>query len=298
MPLRTNAECLLCLLTREMDSVPPGTPAPEKLMHLCDAMRLICDGTAALTTPELGAALSDMHWRRFGDVKQTAYAREKQIYNERMAAFVPTLRDMLRNAADPLASAIRLARVGNYIDFGADHVVEDALLNRMLAEADLQSLDSAEYAAFRSELATAERLVYVTDNAGEILLDGLLMEQLLAARPGIRLTALVRGGFVLNDATLEDARAVGLDKLVPVVGNGNALPGTVWHALSPEARDLLSCADIIIAKGQANFETLSESGLNIYFLLLCKCSYFVRRFQVPRLTGMFVNERRLPPPPA
>ena len=137
-------------------------------------------------------------------------------------------------------------------------------------------------------------MVYITDNAGEIVLDGLLMEQLLAIRPDLQLTALVRGGFVLNDATLEDAQAVGLPALVPVVGNGNALPGTVWHALSDQARALLADADMIVAKGQANFETLHESGLNIYYLLLCKCDYFVRRFQVPRLTGMFVNERRLP----
>ena len=296
--MHTNADCLLCLLTREMAAVPQGTPAPEKLAYLRQAMRLLCDADATHTTPELSAAMAAIHSQRFGDAKQAAFAQHKRTYNESMAALAPQLRDTINASPDPLAAAIKLARVGNYIDFGAAHTVEDALLTRLLANAAAETLDSAEYAAFRGELATARQMVYITDNAGEIVLDGLLMEQLLAIRPDLQLTALVRGGFVLNDATLEDAQAVGLPALVPVVGNGNALPGTVWHALSDQARALLADADMIVAKGQANFETLHESGLNIYYLLLCKCDYFVRRFQVPRLTGMFVNERRLPPLPS
>ncbi|NCB36811.1 MAG: DUF89 family protein, partial [Clostridia bacterium] len=152
-----------------------------------------------------------------------------------------------------------------------------------------------EYARLRDNLQSASSVVYLTDNAGEIVLDKLLLRRWKALYPSVSFTALVRGAPTLNDATLEDARATGLTEVVPVLGNGSALAGTLWSEISEEARTLLSGADLIISKGQANFETLSGCGLNVYYLFLCKCDYFTRRFQVPRLTGMLVNERRLPP---
>lgn len=293
--MQTCAECLMCLLTREMASVPRDTPAHEKLAHLRDAMCLLGGTDMKVSTPEIGLALSALHQRRFGDGKQLMYANVKRLYNTRMTEMAPTLRAALGRASDPLAAALKLARAGNYIDFGASHVVADTQLDELIRNADAETLDAAEYEAFRRDMGTARRMVYVTDNAGEIVLDGLLIEQILIARPDMQLTVLVRGGFVLNDATVEDAHEVGLDAMVPVMGNGNAMPGTVWSALSPAAQALLREADMIVAKGQANFETMGECGLNVYYLLLCKCDYFVRRFGVPRLTGMFVNDRRLPP---
>lgn len=120
------------------------------------------------------------------------------------------------------------------------------------------------------------------------------MIRLLKERyPKLRIEVLVRGIPVTNDADMEDAEYVGLTKLVPVFGNGSGIAGTELSKISREAREKLECADVIIAKGQGNFETIHTSGLNIYYLFLCKCDWFMQRFHAKHLQGMFVNETRI-----
>ena len=293
--MKTSAECILCLMNRDLAAVPPGVSAAERTAFLRELFRLVADADPSLSTPELSELTKGVFARRFGERRQKDYDRLKRVYNERMLALEPQFRATVEHAPDPLAAAIRLARAGNYIDFGSSHVVEDAKLDALLAEAGSGALDPAEYARLREDLNAACRAVYITDNAGEIVLDKLLLQTLTAEYPRVEWTLLVRGAPTLNDATVEDAQAVGLTGMLPVVGNGNACPGPVWPLLSDEARTLLGQADVLLAKGQANFETMNGCGLNAYYLLLCKCDYFVRRFRVPRLTGLFLNERRLPP---
>lgn len=108
-----------------------------------------------------------------------------------------------------------------------------------------------------------------------------------------KIAVLVRGEPVINDATLEDAAQVGLTEIVPVIGSGTAIPGTELLELSEEARERMLNADIILSKGQGNFETLHGTGLNIYYLFLCKCDYFVRRFGMKRYEGIFAREREM-----
>lgn len=293
--MKTCAECVLCLLTRDLAAVPETVGTEEKALYQREVLRMIADSDPTLCTPQLSARIDDIYRRCFGERKQKDFAAIKHTYNVHMLALESRLREEIAKANDPLASAVKLARVGNYIDFGAKHEVDDALLGELIRDAQRDTLDPSEYAHFQSDLVAAKSVVYVSDNAGEIVLDKLLIEVLQARYPQTKLTLLVRGAPTLNDATMEDAEAVGLAALLPVVGNGSDMPGTVWEEISAKARCLLQSADVIIAKGQANFETLSGCGLNVYFLLLCKCDYFVRRFQVSRLTGMFVNERRLSP---
>lgn len=111
--------------------------------------------------------------------------------------------------------------------------------------------------------------------------------------PGLRITAIVRGEDVINDATLEDAREVGLTDLVLCIGNGNAAPGTVIKRLSREAKEALYSADVIISKGQGNFESLYGEGLTPWYLFLCKCELFVRRFGLAQYESVFAREDRI-----
>jgi uncharacterized protein with ATP-grasp and redox domains len=291
--VRTSAECILCLLNRDMEAVPEAAGAEEKADYLREILRLIADSGPEICTARLSAQIDEVYRRRFGERKTKNFAELKRRYNKKMLALEPSLSAAIDADPDPLACALKLARVGNYIDFGAKHEVDDALLTELLGGAQNETLDAAEYRRFRADMAGARHLVYVTDNAGEIVTDKLLIRLLMKRYPGAAVTLLVRGAPTLNDATAEDARDVGLADLVTVVGNGSAMAGTVWTDISPEARRLLTDADVVIAKGQANFETLFGCGLNVYYLLLCKCDYFVKRFKVPKLTGMFVNERRL-----
>ena len=111
--------------------------------------------------------------------------------------------------------------------------------------------------------------------------------------PSLEITAIVRGGDVSNDATMEDAQQVRLSEAARVLHNGTNVAGTWLEGISEEARKIIDSADVIISKGQANFETLRKCGKNIYYIFLCKCDMFARNFGVKRLTGMLINDREL-----
>ena len=149
------------------------------------------------------------------------------------------------------------------------------------------------YAKFTKDLQTAKKLVYLTDNCGEILLDKLLLETIAAAAPQAERIIIVRGEPVLNDATMEDALQVGIDTLGKVFPNGTNIAGTYLPWVSAEAKEAIDEADILVSKGQGNFESLHGCGLNIYYLFLCKCQWFMERFGLPQFSGVFINERDL-----
>jgi damage-control phosphatase, subfamily I len=294
--MRTSAECILCLLKRDMEAVPETAGAERKAAYLRRVLSLVADSSPELCTAQLDALIDREHRSAFGERKTKNFAELKRTYNQRMLALEASLQTEIDASADPLACAVKLARVGNYIDFGARHEVNDALLDELIKGANGETLDVCEYRLFQKDMENAKSVAYVTDNAGEIVLDKLLIRLLLKRYANARITLLTRGAPTLNDATADDAAETGLAAMVSVIGNGSALAGTVWTDIDDNARSLLQNADVIVAKGQANFETLSGCGLNVYYLLLCKCDFFVERFRVPRLTGMFVNERRLPFP--
>ena len=125
---------------------------------------------------------------------------------------------------------------------------------------------------------------------GEIVLDKLLIEEIMRMNPELSVTALVRGSSEGNDATMEDAAEVGLPSVCRVVGNGAPIDATVLRYLSGEARALLRESDFIVAKGQANYESLYGSGLHVFYLLMCKCDFFTERFQVPKYSGVLTEE--------
>lgn len=171
--------------------------------------------------------------------------------------------------------------------------MDDEKLRTLLDSAAQETIDPQVYAHFRQDVTTGRRLVYLTDNCGEIVLDKLLMQVLRERYPQLDITVLVRGQSVLNDATLEDAKMVGLTELANVIPNGTAVAGTDLESISSTARKRLMAADVILSKGQGNFETLHGCGLNVYYLFLCKCDWFVKRFRMQRYQGQFINERNL-----
>ena len=154
-------------------------------------------------------------------------------------------------------------------------------------------VDMNEYAALKKDLENGKSLVYMTDNCGEIVMDKLFIRMIKEQYPHLNITALVRGEIVLNDATYEDAQFVGLTDLVNVVGNGAKVAGTPLDRISDEAKELLLNADVMIAKGQGNFESLSGCGLNIYYMFLCKCTWFEMRFQLKQFSPVLINDRHL-----
>ena len=169
----------------------------------------------------------------------------------------------------------------------------DEKLFALLREAKNSALDENTLQLFRQDLSKAKKLTFCTDNCGEIVLDKLLIQTLRKLYPALQITVMVRGENVINDATIEDAQQIGLTDVAPVIGNGTAIPGTDPASLSGSAKEAFESADLIISKGQGNFESLSGCGCNIYYLFLCKCDHFVQMFGLRQFEGVFTHERSL-----
>jgi len=226
------------------------------------------------------------------DPQQLLKQRSNAILLERL----PRLREAVNAAEDPLLAALQFSRIGNYIDFAAfGNDVDFGKLDALLDSAQTFPVDSAEYACFRNDLENARSFLLICDNAGEIVLDRLVLEVLSREYPALSLTACVRGAPALNDALREDAEAAGLAAFARIIDNGSAIPGMEFDHLGNDARAALDTADVILAKGQANLETMLGCGKNIYYLFLCKCIRFTQMFRVPAMTGMLVNDRRVGP---
>ena len=187
--------------------------------------------------------------------------------------------------------AIQYAMVGNYIDFGALENVNEIKLKTQLDEAVNIHIDPNLLAVFQKDIVNANRLVYFTDNCGEIVTDKLFISTLRDINPDLYISVIVRGKPVLNDATLEDAKYIHMENVAQkVIGNGTGMPGNVIGAISQEAMEEIKNADLLISKGQGNYEGLSGCGLNIYYFFLCKCEMFMRRFGVEQFTGIMTRE--------
>ncbi len=292
MASKLQPQCIPCILNRYIGKAPATATTKEKLAYMQGLLRLLSEVPEGMCAPEIIETITAHKHAMFGFIDD--FAEVKSHFNQLMLEKEPLFAAHLQRAADPLKTALKFAMLGNYIDFGALDKVDEAKLDEIPRQANDMQVDAAEWAHFTQDLATARRLVYLTDNCGEIVMDKLLIKALSAAYPALHIDVIVRGGPVLNDATVEDARLVGLECVAALSDNGTSVAGNLLHKISPEAKGKLERADLIISKGQANFETLVDCGLNIYYVFLCKCSVYSNRFGVPQLTGMFINDRRLP----
>ena len=288
--MRAGSTCMGCLIKGQAERIRNESDDRKKEAYMRRILRLVADCPEGTTAPELSCRMHAIRAEYFG---KTEFGSVKRRYNQMMLDRLPALRQAVRSAKDPLRSALCLSRAANYIDFSMAQGVDDDILERLMAEAEHSPLDETEYKNLHCELSQGRSLVYLADNCGEIVLDRLVLEVLRKQFPALNITLLVRGQEIVNDATMEDAEQCGLPDLVRVLGNGSPVAGTLLHGISKEARAAINGADLILSKGQGNFETLHGCGLNIYYLFLCKCDWFTTLFRVPRNTGMLLNERRV-----
>lgn len=286
--IRLEPECIACLTRQHLGKDLSGLNKQEQIEYLQTVLAVIAGADRSHPAPVVVHAINSALKERFGIDSDFAHVKPhfNRLILDREAEFAARL----AQAEDPLRLALQYAMIGNYIDFGARYEVKEEELSRLIETAGEQPLPEETYRALVRELEEAERLVFLTDNCGEIVFDKQLISLIRSRYPKLEITVIVRGGPVSNDASMEDARQVGLTDLVRVIGNGNTIAGTWQQALSPEAREAMDRADLILSKGQANFETLRGCGRNIYYLFLCKCQMFARKFGVPRFTGMLVND--------
>ena len=284
-----NPDCYLCHMRRNLAAARPLGSEAQWSEFAKGLLKLYLELPEGTNSTWMGPDTEKLYQKVYG-VTGDRFEEEKKFSNRFVMERLDQIRAKVEAAEDPVYAGLQFSILGNYIDFGALYgEVSFEKLDELLSQAENMDLDREAYEKFCRDLETGKKLLYVTDNAGEIGFDRICAEQIAKGYPRVKLTVCVRGGPAANDATREDAAAVGIP--FPVIDNGNLVAGTLLELLSEEAKQALETADVIIAKGQANAETLLDSGYNIYFAFLIKCVLFEQRFGKPKLTPMLVRER-------
>ena len=291
--MKLNSKCMACQIRKQEAKIRHFNDEDRKKQYMEAIRQRFEHPKDDDCVPSISTELKKFYCSFWG-VPMEDFTRINKEYDQLMLDLEAELRSTIRYSEDPLKAALIYARTGNYIDFAALPEVSKETALSLIKSENKDDLDEQEYRQFCQDMKKAENVVYITDNCGEIVLDKIAIQILKKIFPNIRITALVRGLPAGNDATMEDAEFCGLTDVVPVLGNGNDVGGTWLHGISTHARELLYNADVIIAKGQGNYETLHGCGLNIYYLFLCKCDWFQQLFHAKLLQGMFINEMRAP----
>lgn len=288
--IRMDSGCIVCLAKKELENFPADLPERERFVYMKKVLDILDNITEKDSAPVISSRIAKIQREMFG--VQNDFAKIKYGFNELMLHIEEDIYRKLLESKDPLKRAIQYATVGNYIDFGTLVNVEKEKLMELIETAQDNPVDEKEYESLKSDLQTGKSLVYLTDNCGEVVLDKLLIRIIKMLYPHIDVTVIVRGEQIINDVTIEDARQVGLVDEATIIENGTAIPGTWLEEISEAAKTAMENADVLISKGQGNFETLQGCGMNIYYMFLCKCDLFMERFGVERFASMLINDRQ------
>ena len=290
MGIAFDSQCLLCHLRRNLEVVRPLGTEEQAMAFARDMMRMYLEAPEDVASPWFNPRTADLMLKHYG-LPLDRMKEEKELSNRFVMERLDLIRQKVEAAEDPVFAGLQFAVLGNYLDFSAlQGQVSFEKLDTMLDEAFGLDLDKEVYDDFCEELQQGKRLLYLTDNAGEIGFDRIFAEEIAKRWPHLEIVFCVRGDVTLNDATRADAAAVGIP--FPVIDNGNRVPGTQIDQLSEEAREALDAADVILAKGMGNAETLYGCGYPIYYAFLVKCPRFETVFGKPRMTPMLVREQK------
>ncbi|WP_313578241.1 damage-control phosphatase ARMT1 family protein [Lacrimispora sp.] len=287
--MKFSHHCVTCLINKESERLGSYDDEDKKLLHMKEVLMLFLEDENR-SAPVIQYKIKKLHEKTFMNLDDPYYDI-KHRHNKILLEKEGDISKIIMDSKDRLKTAVQFARAGNYIDLAAMEEMDLRKLDQLLEEAPHEHLDEQVYHEFRNCLESARRMVYLTDNCGEIVLDKILLCQIKEQFPKLDICIIVRGKPVINDATMEDAEMTGLSGQFKVIGSGSGIGGTSIPDLSSEARERLLSADLIISKGQGNYESLYGCGLNIFYLFLCKCDWFVAMFGVKRLGGVFIQEK-------
>lgn len=290
MSIAIDTGCIQCFLKRNLEVARPLGTEEQAMMFVKELMKLYLNAPEGVSSPWFGPATADLLHEIYG-LPIDRFREEKLASNRFVLERLDQIRQKVESAPDPVFAGLQFAILGNYLDFGAlQGQVSFEKLDDMLDKGLEMELDMQNYAALCRDMETGKKLLYLTDNAGEIGFDRVFAEQIAKKYPHLDITFCVRGDVAQNDATREDAAAVGIP--FSIIDNGNRIAGTQMDQLSREAETAIKTSDLIIAKGMANTETMYGCGYNIYYAFLIKCQRFVSEFGQPMFTPMLVKERK------
>ncbi len=289
MTTRWNSECVKCMTNKFLGAYPESSTEAERMEYMRRVFSILSSVQPEEGAPVVTDYILKLQKELFGYTFD--FTEIKQTFNKLMLEQEPAIAANISSSPDPIRRAVQYVMTGNYIDFGALDNVDRETLFELLSKADSQEIDEKIFRKLYADLEAARRLAYITDNCGEIVLDKLLIQAIQSRFPDIQVNIIVRGMPALNDATMEDAVQAGLTDIAAVTGNGTGITGTYLPKISSEASEIIHNADVLISKGQGNFETLRGCGLNIYYIFLCKCRLFTKRFNKKQYEGILTNEK-------
>ena len=284
-----NAICLQCYVKKHAAAARELGDDDTATAFLKVMMQKWAEAPADMDSANLGGLVNPLYAQYF-NTDPDRFREEKTLSN---AFVLPRLEDIRRRVEetdDPVFAALQFSILGNYLDFSAlGKSVSFEKLDDMLTQALEMPLDKESYRQLCKDLSQGKKLLYLTDNAGEIGFDRILAEVLQKKYPHLQITFCVRGGPIANDATREDAEIMGIP--FPVIDSGDATGGTVISRLCPEAKKALDEADVIIAKGMGNTESMFGCGYNVYYAFLVKCERLMQFFDKPFMTPMLIRDK-------
>ena len=265
--MKTYLDCLPCFVEQALRAARIATNDEKLIKKVLDEVGCMISDTPMENTP------AESGMQVYGKISRITgvadpYREIKQQHIAEAKALLPELETMVAASEDPLLTAVRLAIAGNVIDLGINKTFD---LVSDIKKILLQDFALFDYDAFKKELAKAKTILYLGDNAGESVFDKILIQQL---RKPVKYA--VRTQPIINDVTMEDALASGLDEVAELIDSGSKAPGTILRYSTPEFLGVYQKADLVISKGQGNYEGLSDEKRPIFFLLKAKCPVIAR----------------------
>ena len=265
--MKISLDCFPCFLRQTLEaSRISGADEKTQREVLNSVMRVLQNLPEKTTPPQMGRLIHKTIREAAGN--PDPYKEIKQGHNEQVLKMEADLTNLVNESSSPLISALKLAGAGNLIDLGPERKWSD--VSEVFEGFVDKNSDFFDYPTLENSLTNSSTLFYIGDNAGEIVLDKILIK-LLLQETNTDITYAVRGMPIINDATMEDAKFVGITDIVRVIDTGADFPGVDLESSSEEFLHYYYKSDMILAKGQGNYESLSDENENIFFLLQAKC---------------------------
>ncbi len=270
--MKTYLDCIPCFFRQALAAARISSEDETVHRRVLNAVALmIPDLTLNATPPEIAQQVYRIVYEITGN--NDPYLEAKQIANKSALSLYTRMKDMVDYSNDPLETACKLAIAGNAIDLGPQS--EFGSMYTIIEDSLGYQLNQENYHRFKRCVSKASLVLYIADNAGEIVFDRILIEQMLKIKR-LKIVFAVRAKPIINDATLDDALQAGLNKIAAVISSGSEAPATILSQCSPEMLSYFQAADLIISKGQGNYESLNDRTENIFFLFKVKCPVIAR----------------------
>ncbi|MBN2333216.1 MAG: DUF89 family protein [Deltaproteobacteria bacterium] len=282
--MRTYLDCYPCFLRQTLATLrlTTGDEAEQKrIMGL--VMAALPSLPLELTPPEISQTVYGIIARETGVADP--YRELKYQSNREALLALPALMQQINHAPDRLRSAAALAINGNLIDFGVRHDGFQAAKELSCQQSNTFARD--DFSLFQKQLAATSTLLYIGDNAGEIVADKIFITIMKELHPHLKIVFAVRESPIINDVTLDDARQVGMSEVARVISSGSHAPALLLEEMNSEMADWFAAASLVIAKGQGNYESLNHCDRSLFFLLQCKCQVVAEDLGVPAGSTIF-----------